>query len=150
VAIGPVALLLNMTKYNKVNLFDLVLSILLSLVLDFYLIPRLGAIGAAIASALSIIFISTLRLGQIYRAFRIQPFGLSYFKPIFAGIVAITLSFLLGLLLADLSYYLHILIVSSALLLSYTGALLLLRLEKTDRVVLNTILRRIGFVYPIS
>ena len=47
--IGISGLILIMTERNRLNSIILGFSIVLSLILDFVLIPRFGAIGAAVA-----------------------------------------------------------------------------------------------------
>jgi O-antigen/teichoic acid export membrane protein len=86
---GPSALVLIMTKYGRVDLANLVLSILISVVIAIVLIPRFGAIGAAIAGTVSIVTISLMRLLEVFLIFKIHPYSKSYFVPLFAGIIAI-------------------------------------------------------------
>ncbi|MEJ5202749.1 MAG: flippase, partial [Anaerolineales bacterium] len=85
VILGPGGLMLVMTDYNKLNLINAVLNLILSLLLDLALIPQYGAIGAAIAGAITIVFVNLLRLIQIHRVLKIHPYQWSYIKPIIAG-----------------------------------------------------------------
>jgi O-antigen/teichoic acid export membrane protein len=85
---GLCSLVLVMTDRTYVNMFDLALSLLLSLILDFYFIPRQGAMGAAIAGALTIVFVNLLRLVQVYWIFRITPFNRKIIEPLIAGVLA--------------------------------------------------------------
>ena len=85
VAVGPVALILTMTRYARLNLIDLFLTLVLSLVLDFALIPKYGAYGAAVAGAVAVVFLNILRLIQVYVIFGIQPYNWHTLKTIAAG-----------------------------------------------------------------
>jgi O-antigen/teichoic acid export membrane protein len=88
IAVGPAALILIMTKYNHLNLLDLTIAIIFSLILGFVLIPTYGAFGAAISAACTILLVNFLRLIQVYFVLGIHPYNFSYLKSIFAGIVA--------------------------------------------------------------
>ncbi len=77
---GPAGQFLIMTRHNRLNLLDIFLTILLSLSLDWYFIPRFGALGAACAAAIALSFFNLLRLIQVFTHFRIHPFGRSFFK----------------------------------------------------------------------
>lgn len=88
ILIGPAALILIMTGYTYMNLVALIANLVLSLVLDFALIPLYGMIGAAVAGAITIVFVNILRLVQLYQALRIQPLQIQMLKLLVAGFVA--------------------------------------------------------------
>jgi O-antigen/teichoic acid export membrane protein len=52
---GPVALLLNMTGYERYTLRGVGVSTILNVVLNVILIPKYGIAGAAVASALTLV-----------------------------------------------------------------------------------------------
>jgi len=54
-AAGSVGMLLNMTRYERDTAKGLAVSAILNVVLNLLLIPLLGIIGAAIATAVSLI-----------------------------------------------------------------------------------------------
>jgi O-antigen/teichoic acid export membrane protein len=86
--VGPAALMLIMTHYMRLNLLDLFITLILSLILDFFLIPLYGALGAAVAGAIALVFINSLRLIQVYLLLGIHPFSKGYIKSILAACVA--------------------------------------------------------------
>lgn len=108
---GMSALTLIMTGFSRLNLLDLLLTVILSLVLDFTLIPRYGAVGAAIASAISIVFLSLLRSTQVYFLLKIHPFNVRLLKPLLAGMAASLAAILAGSLFANLFYLWQLLLV---------------------------------------
>jgi O-antigen/teichoic acid export membrane protein len=57
---------------------------------NFLLIPIYGINGAAIATGSSVVLMSILYLFFIYRIARMQPFRLSYVKPLFASVIAVS------------------------------------------------------------
>ena len=63
--------------------------------LNLLLIPIYSALGAAIATATTIIVYNALMLAEVYVVFRVLPFGSGYFKVIIAGLLpALLLLFL--------------------------------------------------------
>jgi O-antigen/teichoic acid export membrane protein len=139
---GPIALLLVMTNYNQLNLLDLVLTIVLSLILDFYLIPRSGAFGAAIAATITIIFVNFLRIIQVKMIINIQPYSWSILKPIIAGIVSSLATLGLSTWLQG-SLACRILILSFVLLMIYGLIIAVLQKDDdADRLVLSAIINK--------
>jgi O-antigen/teichoic acid export membrane protein len=123
---GMSALALIMTGYSRLNLLDLVLTVILSLVLDFTLIPTYGAMGAAVASAIAVVFLSALRSGQVYRLLRIHPFSTAYMKPLLAGVAASLAAILAGIIFQGQSYLWQLMGVGIAILLVYGGVMVVL------------------------
>lgn len=63
--IGPVALLLVMTGQQKLVTWNTLLSLLVNILLHVFLVPKYGVIGAAVASAISIILWNVLLWVQV-------------------------------------------------------------------------------------
>jgi len=141
VMVGPVALILTMTRYARLNLIDLFLTLILSLVLDFILIPKYGAYGAATAGAISIIFVNALRLIQVYLMFGIHPYNWSTLKPIVAGGAAAIVTLAGSRLLKDVSPLWRLTILSSLLFSTYGVAIVALRQEEADSGVIGVLFR---------
>ena len=70
---GPVGLLLNMTGHQNSSAKIMLLSLILSIVACFGLIPRYGVMGASVASALSVILWNGLMLGFVIKRLKINP-----------------------------------------------------------------------------
>ncbi len=138
---GPIALVLTMTRYAKLNLVDLILTLILSFILDFVFIPRFGAYGAAIAGGISIVFINILRLLQVYFIFRIHPYSWSTAKPVIAGGVASILTTSCSPLLQDASHLGRLIVLSIVLFSTYGIVLLALRQDEADKEVFKMIAR---------
>jgi len=75
--VGPVGVLLTMTKYEKDSVFAILFSLIINLVLNYLLIPSRGAIGAAVASAISSIFLNGILWIRVKHrfGFYIHPFS---------------------------------------------------------------------------
>jgi O-antigen/teichoic acid export membrane protein len=141
VAVGPVAILLTMTRYARLNLLDLFLTLILSLLLDFTLIPRHGAIGAAISGAVAMTFLSILRLIQIYLAFGIHPYSWSIFKPIVAGGIATLIGLTGHQLLRNFSPGWRLVAFSIVLFFTYGSAVVALGQDEIDNEVIDVLLK---------
>jgi O-antigen/teichoic acid export membrane protein len=121
---GMSALTLIMTGYSRMNLSDLILTVILSLLLDFTLIPAYGAIGAAIASAIAVIFLTTLRSGQVYLLLKIHPFTTAFIKPLLAGAAASLIAIAVGMFIQDLAYLWQLILAGIAIGLIYGGLMI--------------------------
>ena len=63
------------SKYYKFDLYTNVFLLLITILLNYLLIPIFGIDGAAIATAISIVFFNFVRLIIIYNKMNIQPFS---------------------------------------------------------------------------
>ncbi len=75
--VGPVGILLNMTKYEKDTVLVIIISLLINIILNIILIPSWGAMGAAVA----LTFSKVIRSGMLWIkvkqrfGFKLHPFG---------------------------------------------------------------------------
>lgn len=140
---GPSGLILTMTGYPRLNLMNAILTIIITLALDFWLIPKIGALGAAIAGAISILVVNLLRLIEVYIVLHIQPYDRAVFKPIIAGSVAGMSLIGAGFLLPALSGVFQLIFLGGILVLVYLLILLLLGFEDNDNVIFLAFKRRL-------
>ena len=80
------------SKYYKFNLFFLVILGVGNLIMNYYLIPKYGIVGAAIATSISILVYNVLKLIFILYKFSLQPFTISTIKTLilFTGVFALS------------------------------------------------------------
>ncbi|MGQ0670252.1 MAG: oligosaccharide flippase family protein [Actinomycetota bacterium] len=78
VATGPVAMVLLMGGRSTLHLLSTLASLVLNVVLNLILIPRLGMDGAAFAWAASTVFINSLLLAQVWRNLKLHPLGAGF------------------------------------------------------------------------
>jgi O-antigen/teichoic acid export membrane protein len=145
---GPVGWSLIMSGRPKLNLLNSVLMLGLSFSLDLLLIPRYGIVGAAMGGALSIFLVNLLRLAEVYAILRIHPYNLSYLKPITAGFVAAIVVVGLRSAVTDLSPVAFLTLSALIVVLTFALTLLILGLEKDDRMVVEAIVRQLGRLVP--
>ncbi|WP_243038983.1 lipopolysaccharide biosynthesis protein [Dyella sedimenti] len=72
-AMGEVGFMLSMTKYQKHATFFILIGIALNCVSSYFLVPMLGALGAAVGSALSIIAWRFLALRFVIQNLGVNP-----------------------------------------------------------------------------
>jgi O-antigen/teichoic acid export membrane protein len=143
VATGSAAWMLTMTGHPRLNLLNTALTFGLTLILDLWLIPRYGALGAGIGGGTAWMFNNVLRLVEVYFVLRIHPYDGSYLKPLAAGALATVVALGLGLILPELPVLWELAILGPTLGLIYLGILLGLRLNETDRAIIQIIGQRL-------
>ncbi|SHG37696.1 oligosaccharide flippase family protein [Halobaculum gomorrense] len=86
---------LIMAGYERSEFINSTISALLNIILNFILIARYGVIGAAVATASTIVVVNTLRIIQVKYFIGIHPFSRSYWKGAASSVSAIIAMFLL-------------------------------------------------------
>ena len=87
-AVGSAGYILRMTGYQKLELVNNLTLGGLNIVLNLLLIPKLGILGAAVATGISLALVNLARLVEVYWFHAIHPYKLAYWKPGLAGLVA--------------------------------------------------------------
>jgi O-antigen/teichoic acid export membrane protein len=72
---GMVDIVLSMAGRTAWNLMNVLLALAVMVAIDFYAIPRLGALGAAIGLAAAVVTNNLLPLAQLGLSLRLHPFG---------------------------------------------------------------------------
>jgi O-antigen/teichoic acid export membrane protein len=124
-AFGTNGTLITQTGHPKVNLVNAVVMVAVNVLLLFCLVPKYGALGAAAASALSLILLNIARSVEIEIILKISPWNKTILKPLLALLAGITAGYL------SLSYsHVAALILS---IVSFAAALAILGFEKEDK-----------------
>ncbi|HJH29877.1 MAG TPA: hypothetical protein C5S51_09340 [Methanosarcinaceae archaeon] len=91
--LGPNGITLTIMGKTKIVFVFALLRLIINISLNVLLIPLMGFVGAAIASAIALISINILNSMKLYSISKIQPFSKNYLKPIMLSfIVAFTVS----------------------------------------------------------
>lgn len=85
VGVGPAGEVLQMSGFQDIVLLDTVTMLGANVVLNLLLVPRYGAIGAAVATAVSISGVQLAELYQTKRYVGIQPLGRRYLRIVVIG-----------------------------------------------------------------
>jgi len=142
---GPMGAVILGTGRTKMSMFNVMSSAFLNLGLNLYLIPKMGMLGAGIASATSFVYLALLRTGEIYYLTRIQPFNRRFVKPIIATVVSLGALLIVTQLFISTMKAMYVIPISLGYAALY-GILLVkvLKLDKEEIEVMNGILQRIG------
>jgi O-antigen/teichoic acid export membrane protein len=94
-SVGATGRMLVMTGHPKIELFNSIIFVVLTILLNLILIPRYNVLGAGIANAVTLSIVNLSRVIQIYRAVRIHPFRRDYLKPLAAILLSVPIIFCL-------------------------------------------------------
>jgi len=142
-ATGSVGFVLMMTGRPFADLLNSGLLCVTNILLNIYLIPRYGIVGAACASAFSITAIQLLRLAEVWCFLRMHPYRWDFFKPLFSGLFAVSIVTMLSHSVMSTAQIFGLPILVTLFLLSYVGFLWLLKLSPDDHLVLNCLRRKL-------
>ena len=139
--VGPTGNILVVIGKPRIVLFDAVTAFVVNISLNILLIPRIGLIGAAVATAVSIIVHNILTIVQIFYYTRMTAFRTAYLKITAAGVIPGTIA----LLYFPSAELITVALVSLGFLLSfYTLSYLFGITGEEDRVVFREIKKRLG------
>ncbi len=135
-------MLLSMTGYPRLNLINMIATVITSIASGVYWIPRLGAVGAAWAVALSLFVWSLLQTVEVRQIYRTVQFAPALLKPMIAGVLAALISVTLVRVLVGAAT--PMVTIPAAVLFGtlYFGGLWLWGIETEDREILATLGRR--------
>lgn len=75
---GPVSLLMTMTGYQKLAGKLILFSVIINVILNFFLIPSMGLLGAAISTALALSFKNIIMAVYVCKKMKLQPTVLGF------------------------------------------------------------------------
>jgi O-antigen/teichoic acid export membrane protein len=143
-ATGPNGILLTMTGKQKWEVANTISMITLNFLLNLVLIQRMGLIGAAIATAVSIATINGLKLVQVYLLFGLRAYNLRYLKGVFAIGGAGLVGYLVRNWLSNVGYSAFMIIPLGGIVFLITATLgfWLLGLDHEDKIAIIALRRR--------
>jgi O-antigen/teichoic acid export membrane protein len=132
VSTGMGGIIIDMAGYTRLKLFNSFMRLVLYIVLDYFLIPRWGLIGASVAVLIGEGSVNLLRLLQVYLIFRILPFNWSFMKPLIATGAALVIVFLIGAWLPFEMSLINTAVDTTAMFVVYATVLLMLGLSAEE------------------
>lgn len=128
---GPIGSILTMTRYEKYALFNNVIAVVLSVILNLIFINKYGLIGAALGTSISTIVSNLLSIIQVKILLNIFPYDYNNLKQI-------TLSFLINLvickalikLLAVTNVFIYVILFG--IIIYFCNALVILLIYRKD------------------
>jgi O-antigen/teichoic acid export membrane protein len=143
-ATGICGVVIIMTENVWLNTTNSVVRLVSTLALSLWLIPTGGVVGAAIATAASLILVNLLLTVEVFALFRLLPYNKAFVKPVIAGILSAVATYgtIHGVFKSEStgSAVLGI----AVCLTVYVGAILLLGLSDEDRMVLRRLYSRLS------
>ncbi|TRX57788.1 polysaccharide biosynthesis protein [Fulvivirga sp. M361] len=80
IGLGANGLIIVNSKYYRWDTYFSLLLLIMTMLTNYYFIPRLGITGAALATFLSFLAFSVVKLLFVYIKFRLSPFSRNYLK----------------------------------------------------------------------
>ena len=140
---GANGAIIGTSKYYKVQTFFLVILVILLVVTNLLLIPRLGIIGAAIGSAISLSVLNLLRYLFLLYKYQLQPFNIQF---VYVALIGVG-SYFLSLLLPPLSNYIvDIFVRSTILVVSFCTPVYLFRISDDINTKADEILKKLKII----
>ncbi len=134
---GLAGYVLLMTGKSWINMATNTFGCLLNIGLNYFLIPKYGILGAAMATGISIVCINTIRLSEVFCLVKVHPFNLGFSKPVLSSLISLSLVYATTSALEIQNTFLATAIGISLFLTSYGITLLMLGIDQEDRLVLD-------------
>ena len=148
-AMSSAGLLLTMSGRSRLQLVNASLLLLANIVLNFLLIPGLGAKGAALATAISIILFDIVSVIEVAMIAKMIPFRMDFFKVLAAGGIMLSAGMaILKFKWIPLPPLAGALLVFTVVFFVYLLVIWILGIGKEERLVLKDLLRRLGKSAP--
>ncbi len=147
---GGVGLALIMAGKERLEFINTSLIAVSNIILNLILIPKYGIMGAAIATGFSIILINLIRLVQVKKTLGIFPYDKRYIKGLIGSGFSVVVLFITKPLFAEFNYLLSILLVSLLTITITASVLVILKLDKEDKIILRAVRLRINKVLGTS
>jgi O-antigen/teichoic acid export membrane protein len=138
-SVGITNRLLVMTEYQRIYMWAMAGALGTVVVLSFVLIPVYGIMGAAWASAGSIVFYNAITLIAVGKVMGFWPYNRQYLKSVIAGLLAAAVVVLVRQLLGIPVGFVAILVLTPLFLVSFAGVLLGLGLSPSDQQFLKAV-----------
>ncbi len=139
---GSAGVFLNMSGHQRLDLINLVITIILDVVLILVLTPQLGVLGAAIAFAVATAVINLARLIEVYRLTGIQPYDPKLVPVFLSGGATLAIWLLIDQIVPWQGF---VKLIVGALTLTGIYAIILLKwgLQAEDRKIIRSFMARL-------
>ena len=143
-AVGPTSAILQTYGKTKIIMACSFIGATTNFGLNFYLIPIYGVNGAAMATAFSILFINIFSFLVVYKITKIYPFHVSFLKPIFASVIAVSVVYAITKYVIGVSFLSLITMFFVFLILYFFLLLIFKSFEEQDLMIMRAIDQRLG------
>jgi O-antigen/teichoic acid export membrane protein len=129
---------------TKLLMWIILVGSIINIILNAVLIPPLGIIGAAFASALSLIAIKIYGGIKAYQLSKIHPFTKNYLKPIIISVILVFLTTIIVRNLFTITFWMLPIFLAIFLVMYGLSLLLTKSFDNEDIMMLLTIEQRTG------
>ncbi|MDV2495156.1 MAG: flippase [bacterium] len=140
---GSCGAIIRMSGRTRLAFANNCVAGVLNVLLNLLLIPRLGILGAALATGASIVVVNALRLVQVWWLFKLSPYDRKWVKPVVAGLSGSLAVAGLQKIAPVASPAWNLAVSAGVFSLCYAGLLLLQRLEREDKLMLRLLRARV-------
>jgi len=137
VSVGSTAQMLVQTGKARLHMYNSMVFLGLTILINWLLIPKYGIIGAAIANAVTLGVLNIMRLIQIYGFMRIHPFSQGFFRTLFIAVVSLVGITIAENLVSPSGILLRSTLLGGGFLVVYTGLIFLFGLGAEERSLLK-------------
>jgi O-antigen/teichoic acid export membrane protein len=143
---------LTMSGFSNLNLFNVLVALAVNILLNIFLIPEYGIIGAATATTTALVVISVLRFLENYFILKLNIFSFKLFKPLIAGILTFILAklsenYIFRFIDYSSSFYVLIFYLFISILMVFVGYFsfyFFLGIDREDRDMIESLKTRIS------
>ena len=134
---GAAGIMVLMSGRSKLELLNVLSTLIVDTLLCYLLIPRYGLNGAAIANMTSLGLVNIMRIVEIKIFMHMFGYDRSYLKPVLAGLTgAIAGLFLSRVFFVNIGSK-QLAVLAAAILLFYVVTIIVLGLDENDKIVLK-------------
>ncbi len=141
-AVGVNNEILQSSKYYKWNIILMPLLAVVAISSNYYFISRFNIVGAAVATAISILLLNIARSFLVYYKMKLNPFDINYLKTI----SFLLLPFLLNYFFKTENIYINFVLNLLYVLLLVLLPLYKLKLSKEFNIVVDLLLKKLNFI----
>ena len=134
---GVAAPTLSMTGHTKLVLYNTLSVFVINLLLNSFLIPMMGPVGAAFSTLISLILIGIVRVIQVQYILKINFFSIKLIKPFVASGITTTLLLIVKSYIVNFNVVLILLLATLICLGTYLILMWVFRLENEDKEFLK-------------
>jgi len=134
---GGVGVTLNMTGKQNLEMANSATLVSINIVLNYFLIPVYGSLGAAIATGITICTINLLRLLEVYMLYKIHPYNTGFTPGIVGGIIAIVMLLFCGGHFSIYSYFTRFMLHSLIVGVIFVTVFMVTTTSNEDRLLFN-------------
>jgi O-antigen/teichoic acid export membrane protein len=143
VSTGPVVHILIMSGKQNLMVVNGLIICVINILLNFFLIPIYGIVGAALASSAAVVLFNASMLLEIKVMMNMFPYSKKFLKPVLIGLLSLLGLVLSKQVLAHLESPTKLLLFPLILFSIYVPCMLFWGLEEEDRLILNLIKQKL-------